>query len=106
MRQKVPFYSNTSDDMHCFQAVFRMVLKFFLPEKDLSWRELDKMTAKKKNLWTWPMQGLLNLKKMGFEIVQIEDFDYEKFSREGEKYLVKELGREVGEAQIKHSDIQ
>lgn len=105
MKLKVPFYSNTPDDTHCFQAVIRMVLKYFLPDQKYSWKQLEKMTAKKKGLWTWSMQGLMNLKKIGFDVVNMEDFDYKRFSKEGGKYLIERLGKEVGKAQIKHSDI-
>lgn len=82
-----------------------MVLKYFLPDKEFSWKKLEKMTAKKKDLWTWPVQGLMNLRKMGFKVVKMEDFSYERFSKEGKKYLMKRFGKEVGKAQIKHSDI-
>jgi len=105
MKLKVPFYPNTPDDTHCFQAAIRMVLKYFLPEKEFSWQQLEKMTAKKKDKWTWSMRGMLNLKKMGFDIVNMEDFDYIRFSKEGGKYLIEKFGKEVGEAQIKNSDI-
>jgi len=105
VKLKVPFYSNTPDDTHCFQAVIRMVLKYFLPKQEYSWKQLEKMTAKKKDLWTWPMQGLMNLKKIGFDVINMEDFNYGRFSREGNKYLIEKFGKEVGESQIKHSDI-
>jgi len=105
VKLKVPFYSNTPDDTHCFQAVIRMVLKYFLPDQEYSWKQLEKMTAKKKGLWTWPMQGLMNLKKIGFDVVNMEDFDYGRLSKEGNSYLIEKFGKEVGKSQIKHSDI-
>ena len=101
----VPFYSNTPDNTHCYQAALRMVLKYFFPDKDFSWGKLDEMTAKKKGKWTWPSQGLINLKKMGFDVVYMENFDYERFSKEGEKYLIVHYGKKVGEAQIKYRDV-
>lgn len=42
--QNVPFYSNTPDDTHCFQAVLKMVLKYFQPEKYYSFEQLDKLS--------------------------------------------------------------
>lgn len=102
----VPFYSNTQDDTHCFQAGIKSVLKYFLPERDFTWEELDKLTAKKGNLWTWPMAATINLKKMGFEAVSMTDFDYKRFSEEGGAYLVEKFGEEKGKAQIEHSDIE
>jgi hypothetical protein len=101
----VPFYSNTPDDTHCFQAGLKMMLKYFMPEKDFSWEELDKVTAKVEGLWTWPIAGILWLKKMGFDVVDIEIFDYQKFADEGEKCLFEFYGQEVGKEQVAHSDI-
>lgn len=101
----IPFYSNTPEGTHCFQAVLKMILKYFLPNEEYSFEELDIKTAKIKGLWTWLMAGLLWLKKKGFEIKKIGMFDYEKFVKKGEKYLIDFYGKEVGEAQIAHSKI-
>lgn len=105
MKLNVPFFANTPDNTHCYQAGIRMVLKYFIPEKDFSWKELDRLTAKKPKLWIWPLKGLLHLKRMGFEIINIEDFDYQRFSQTGEQYLMEKYGPEVGREQVKHSDI-
>ena len=102
---RVPFYSNTPDDTHCYQAALKMVLKHFMPDKEFSWNELEKLTAKVKNLWTCPTQGLINLYHMGFDVVDIDDFNIEEFVENGGDYLIRRYGKEVGEAQIKHSDI-
>lgn len=106
MKLDIPFYPNTPDDTHCFQAVLRMVLKYFLPHEEYTWKELDKMTAKKEGLWTWPMAALLELRRKGFEIASVEVFDYGRFAREGPDYLYEFLGDEVAQAQVEHSDIQ
>lgn len=103
---RIPFYPNTPDDTHCYQAALKMVLKYFLPDKEYSWDKLEKLTAKVEGLWTWPTQGLINLHKMGFNVVDIEDFDIYEFIKEGDKYLIKKYGEEVGSAQIKHGDIE
>ncbi len=105
MHRKVPFYSNTKDDTHCFQASLKMVMGHFWPQKKYSWKELDRISAKKKGLWTWPLAALVWLAKNGMEIRNIEVFDYQAFIKEGGKYLIEFLGHEVGEAQIAHSDI-
>ena len=82
----IPFYSNTEDDTHCFQAVIKMVLKFFWPDKEFTWAELDKITAKVEGLWTWQMAGLLWLDANGFEVKDIEAFDYDQFIKKGGDY--------------------
>lgn len=104
--KNLPFYSNTPDDTHCFQAGLKMILKFFVPNKEFSFEELDKISAKKEGLYTWPMATLIWMQEYGFEIIAIEFFDYNRFYTEGENYLIKEFGKEVGENQIKNSDIE
>lgn len=103
--RQVDFFSNTPDDTHCFQATLKMVLKYFYPEEDYSWEELDRKTAKLEGLWTWPMAGVLWLKEKRLEIKIVEPFDYKKFAEIGGQYLMDEYGEEVGNEQIKHSDI-
>ena len=104
--KKIPFYSNTKDNTHCYQAVYKMILKYYFPRSSYTWKQLDKITAKTKGLWTWPMAGLLWMVKKHFEIIVIEPFDYKHFIKSGGNYLLKEYGKKVGESQIKHSDIK
>ncbi|MBI2637528.1 MAG: C39 family peptidase [Candidatus Sungbacteria bacterium] len=51
------------------------------------------------------MAGLLWMKDNGFDVKNIETFDYEKFITFKEQYLYDFYGKEVGESQISHSDI-
>jgi hypothetical protein len=104
--KNIHFYSNTPDNTHCFQAVLKMVIKYFWPNENYSWEELEKITAKEKNLWTWPMSGLLWLSKRNVKLICIETFDYKKFIKLKGEYLIEKYGKEVGEAQIKHSNIE
>jgi hypothetical protein len=55
----LPFYSNTADGTHCFQAGLKMILKHFIPEKDLTFEGLDKISMKIDGLWTWPIAALI-----------------------------------------------
>lgn len=100
----VRFYENT-DDTHCFQAVFRMILKHYWPNKDYSWEELEKITAKVEGLWTWPTAGMLWLHNNGFEVHTVETFDYARFVEKGSNYLMELFGEKVGQEQIDHSDL-
>jgi hypothetical protein len=104
-RIEFPFYANTSDGTHCFQAALRMILKYFIPEKDFSWELLDKLTAKSKNMWTWPMAGLVWMQEQGFEVINIEKFDYKRFIENPEGYLEKRFGADIAQEQIKNSNI-
>lgn len=102
----VPFFGNTRDNTHCYQATIRMVLKYFLPKKNFTWKELERMSAKKEGKWTWPTQMLINLQKMGFDLVVIDEFDFDKFIEKGEKFFFEIWSKEMAEAQIKNSDIK
>lgn len=101
----VPFFANTKDDLHCYQASLRMILKFFLPEKNFTFKKLDELTGQKKGMWTWPMRGVLGMQQIGFKFVDIEEFDYQRVAQDAKKYLVEVYGEETAEKQIKHSDI-
>lgn len=105
MRKDIPFYSNTPDDTHCFRASLRMILRYFFPEREFTWEDLERMTAKKQGLWTWQLAGILWMQANGFEVRNKEVFDYEAFIQHGGKYLLEEFGEEVGGAQIRYSDI-
>ena len=106
MKLDIPFYANTKDNTHCFQAALKMVLKYFKPEENFTFEQLDKVTAKVEGLWTWPMAGSIWMQENGFEVVDVEEFDHDKFANEGISYMEKEFGKEVADAQEKHSDIE
>lgn len=105
MKQAVPFYANI-DSTHCYQACLRMIMKYFYPQREYSWQELRQASAKAEGLWTWPMAGMVWLQQSGLELLNVEDFDYERFITEGEEYLIERSGETVARKQIEHSDIE
>jgi hypothetical protein len=104
-RKEIPFYSNTPSNLQCFQASFRMVLKYFLPDREFSWEELDALSARLPGRATWPQQMLLNLHKMNFDVEMIEGFDGPAFIEEGEAYLKRTFGKEAAAWQVAHGNI-
>lgn len=103
---RIPFYPNTKDNTHCVQAALRSVLKFYFPKKNYSFTYLDRVTAHKKGLWTWNSAPLLFLARRGFQVINIENFNYKRFAQTGEQYLKKTWSKEVFETQKKFSDFQ
>ncbi len=103
--KQVPFYSNTADDTHCFQAVLKMVLKYFKPDENYSFQDLDKFSDKVKGNWTWSTRAAINLQQMGFSLVEISPFDWHKFIEEDYDYLVEFMGKEVADKQREMSDL-
>ncbi len=91
--------------MHCYQASLKMVLKYFLPSQNFSWKKLEKMTGMKKGKWTWNTKSILELHAMGFSIVDMALFDAEAFIQKGAEYLYDIFGQEAGAAQVRFSDV-
>src|SRR3989338_8792039 len=102
----IPFYPNTEDGIHCWQAALKMALAVFEPSREYSYAELDKITDQQPGKWTWPTAGFLWLLKQGYTLKLIGKFDYHAFANEGEAYLLRRLGEEVGRAQIEKSDVK
>ena len=85
---KIPFYANLKDDNHCLQACFKMVLKYYFPKRNYSFKELDKVSQHISGKWTWQGAFLLVLYKMGFEIVNIDAFDLKSSQQWGSQNTV------------------
>jgi hypothetical protein len=49
---------------------------------------------------------LIWMQEQGFEVINIEKFDYEKFTENPEGYLEKRFGADIAQSQIKNSNIQ
>jgi len=101
----IPFYPNTGDGTHCFQAALKMALAFFQPEREYTYEELDAISHKLPGKWTWPTAAMLWLMQNGYELRLVEEFDYDAFAKRGAAYLIDKCGQEVAQAQIENSDI-
>lgn len=83
-----------------------MILKYFFPERNFSWEELDKITGKRESeLWTWPTLSFIKMQELGFEVKNIGIFDYDEFVKRGINYLKDTYDDNVAEKQRQNSDI-
>lgn len=101
---KIPFFGNTADGTHCYQAALRMILTFFT-HQEWPFETLDKISGKLSGKWTWPTLSMLWFLENGYEIQLIEEFDFLEFGKRGKDYLVEKCGEEVAQAQEKNSDL-
>lgn len=103
---EIPFFSNTPDGTHCFQAALKMALAILMPEREFTYDELDRISQKQPGKWTWPTAAMLWMIDEGLRIKLIEEFDYRDFVGRGGAYLIERFGEEVGRSQIANSDVE
>ena len=105
MKYEVPFVANTSDDLHCLQAAYMMITKFFQKDFDICMDEWSQLTGFETDKGTWANAGLLWFMDNGYDVSHISLFDYKSFVNSPEDYLVKLTGEKVGAWQIAHTNI-
>lgn len=102
---QVPFYSNTPDGTHCQQATLKMLLKYFEPDEEFSWDELDRITAKEPSKATWRSALWMWLVDREYDLRIIDGFNAQRFIVEGGEYLRDAYGAEVADWSIANSNI-
>lgn len=102
---EVPFYINTSDDSHCVQAVFKMALGHFMPNKQITWKQLDELSQKQPGKGTWWFPAVAKLNELGLKTKYIEQFDYQQYYQLGDDYLIEFYGQQAGEWFMANSNI-
>ncbi len=100
MDNNVPYFSNTSDDNHCVPASYKMILKYFLPDQDFSFDQIDQMLGKSDNGGAWAAQGHIWLADHGFDVQYWSLINWPQFISRGYDYLVEQFGREVADYQV------
>lgn len=95
MSKDVPFYPNTDDNLHCQQAAFMSILKYFRPDYETDWAAWDNITGFEKDKATWSLATLLWFHEHGFEVKHIEGFDFEAFAKDGQRYFEEQYAPEV-----------
>lgn len=104
MKATPPFVANSSDDFHCVNAVFRMVLQHFL-NVDLSWEQIDAATKSIPEKGTWTIGGDLLLAKRGIKVLNIEPVDYIALHHNGVEYLSRVFGEQTADYYLTRSNI-
>ncbi len=99
---KIPFYENNGDGNQCMQVGMKCVLKYFL-DKDFPLIELDKLTGRKENLWTYTSQIVSVLYDLGLDLKFYSKEDLEPFL-EGEPFIRKHFGKDADKI-LKFTDV-
>lgn len=99
-----PFIPNSPDDMHCVNAVFRMLFLHFRTTR-YSWRDIDRITRAVHGKGTWTVGGDIALAQAGVSVRNIEPVDYEILYRKGPVYLREVFGNETADYYLTRSNI-
>jgi len=103
--RSIPFYANTGDNKRCVQACFRMMLAYFLPEREFSWTELDIVSHKVEGKGTWWFPAFVEFEKLGIKTQMVSPFDYQRFYEKGSSYINSITTKEVAQSYIYGSNL-
>lgn len=104
MQKKVPFVRNHKDNIHCVNAVFRMIHQYFFG-KDLSWKQIDQLTKAIPGKVTWTFIGEMEFAKKGLSVTNIEPISYRELYKQGVDYLKRRVGKKTADYYLKKSNI-
>jgi|SRR3989344_8161579 len=103
--KNVSFTSNSADNIHCVNAVFRMIYKYYFDE-EFTWQEIDKLAHAIKGKATWTFIVEMELAKRGINVHNIESVDYLQLYKKGENYLKEIVGEESADYYLNKSNIK
>ena len=105
MTADIPPYFGNPDGKKCQQCVYKSMLEHFNPSKEYTWDELDYICGAEPGKWSWTFKPLVELDKLGFEVIFHEIFDLEKFVADHEGYLNELYGAAQAKASIENSNM-
>lgn len=99
----IPFFRQT-DSGNCLQANLKIALKYYYPEKEYSFEELDLATGRTEGKWTWISQGLQFLVDQGLDAHYYSTTPYFDILEKGEDFIIEYYGERDGKVMIEHTD--
>lgn len=100
----ISFIANHPDNMHCVNAVFRMIHNHYFGQ-DMTWEELDQLTHAIPGKATWTFVGEMEFAKKGLNVINIEPIDYQALYDQGIGYLNSVVGPETAKYYFDRSNI-
>ncbi len=99
----VPFYDNThGDGNQCYQLAMRSAIKHFLG-KDVAIEELDRITGRGPDKWTWTSQLVPPLYDMGLKVKFYTKVDVTQLLG-GERFIREHYGKDA-EVMLQHTNM-
>lgn len=104
MKQVPPFVPNSDDNVHCVNAVYRMLFLHYF-NQEYTWEQIDTLTHAVKGKGTWTVPGDIELSKRGVAVLNIEPIDYERLHKEGPAYLGEVVGDKAATYYFERSNL-
>jgi len=89
----------------CGPSIILMILKHFLPEKEWTFDDADRICGYIEGKWTWSTACIPAMIELGFEAINFSTFDNNAFIENPEQYLVQQFGPEKAKINIDKCDI-
>jgi hypothetical protein len=99
----IPFFKQT-DSGNCLQTNLKIVLKYYYPERDYSFEELDDKTGRTQGKWTWTSQAIEFLANEGLDVYYYSTTPYSKILGGGGEFIKEYYGEQDGKIIIEHTD--
>ena len=85
-------------------AAIRSILEYFTSQ-EYNWQTMERLLGYEPGKAAWTVKAWTQLAKQGFDIKMIENFDYQRYEKEGESYLASFLRPEELRWQLEHSNL-
>ncbi|MBW2966791.1 hypothetical protein KY342_06840 [Candidatus Woesearchaeota archaeon] len=102
---EIPFYRQSSSG-NCMQTQVKMALKYYYPEKDFSFEELDKLSGRTPGKWTWTSQLLPVLIDNNLDAYYYSTTPYNEIKQRGEEFILEYYGQRDGQVMIDHTNFE
>jgi hypothetical protein len=89
----IPFYRNDGGGDQCMQVAMKSVIEYYSGE-DYSLEDLDQMTGRGKDQWTWTPQLVNVLYDLGLEVEYYSTVDGQRLARD-KSYFFEQYGEEA-----------
>lgn len=101
---RIPSFHANFDDVHCMESCLRSIIEYFEPGAILSWDDMDRLSNKQPEKWSWPQFAAKNMLDRGYAVKRISWGSPQDVVDKGvRQYLVDLQGEEAAEISIKNS---
>jgi hypothetical protein len=103
IQKEIPFFKQTESG-NCLQTNLKIALKYYYPDREYSFEQLDNATGRTEGKWTWTSQALEFLVGEGIDAYYYSTTPYSEILNGGEDFIVSYYGEQDAKIMIEHTD--